>query len=514
MRSPNAFDETRSPFLLEALEALGTEARETGPQDERSPAADGECECGNCRETAASDEAFEGEDAFETEEEDEAGFPDAFERYQAAEGEGAWESELTDEAEDMGGSEWEAPLAADESEPEVPHEFAEANETDALLETEEEAPDLAYDVPEQEQEDETPFLQTLEAPSVEAQVPAQNQVVVSNGEFGNALALFARNAGLPNAVPWLLKQSAAFNGIVKALDGKYVHLDGSTVPVSWGSDWSPDADGVLTKGPQVGRRMVLVRISVQGTSFAPWASPDASHSADTILIETPSSRLSEFDRRGLWLERIVHESIHAHRHVLGLRRSGSNPAARIRAAIDDEIATRTEEGAIVNDLRTRFPNFGRYQPTTGSVVPAEVERDFFSSALRLSYLEHFVLGERMQEALRRLRAVFRPNKRSLNVEAEISAYNTFVDRIPLEKRPLATYLVADPIFTRPDRDQPARFLHDYPRLRLIRRVIDARWGTVKDLDRRNVHRDPDVEKMRQEHAKLFFAGLAAYTTLP
>jgi hypothetical protein len=509
MRSPNAFDETKSPFLLEALETLGTEAQEAGPQDERLAAADHECECGGrCHETA-SEEAFEGEDAFEMEEEDEAGSPDAFERYQASDGEAAWETETTDQSEDSG-SEWETVAMATDEAP--PQDFAEAYEADAMLAAEDEAPDLAYDV--QENEDEAPFLDETEAPEFEGQVPAQAQVVVSNGEFGNALALFARNAGLPNAVPWLLTQSAAFNAIVQTLDGKYVHLDGPTVPVSWGIDWAPDADGVLTKGPHAGQRMVLVRVSVGGTFFTPWASPDFTHSADTIVIETPSLGAAPLDQRGLWLERIVHESIHAHRHVTGLRRSGATPAQRISAAIDDEIATRQQEGAIVNDLRTRFPNFGRYQPTTGSLVPAEVERDFFSGALRLSYLEHFVLGERLDAARRKLEAAFVPNKRSRTATDEISAYNAFVDRIPLEKRPLASYLVPDPIFTRPDRDQPARFLLDYPRIRLIRRVIDARWRSVPGIDRRNAHRDPDVEKMRQEHARLFFAGLASYTRLP
>jgi hypothetical protein len=520
MRSPNAFDETRTPFLLEALEPLGTEARETRPRDLRFPAADHECECGRHRETPFRDEALEAEDGYEMEEEDEVGPADAFERYQAADGEAARETERADEAEDMGG-EWETvPLPTDEAP--APRDFAESFEADALLETEdeteEEAPDLAYDV--QENEDEAPSLDETEAPELESQVPTQ--VVVSNGEFGKALAHFARDAGLPNTVPWLLRQSAAFNAIVKVLDAKYLHFERpGGLPSQWGDVWAVGLDGVFTKGPHVGRRMLSIRKVGEGTVFESVFSADNPDPMDVIRIETPSSRPSALDRAGEWLERIVHESIHAHRHVLGLRSSGSTPAERIQGSIEDEIETRKKEGQIVNDLRKRFPKFGRYEPTTGSTARGEVERDFFPGRLRLTYLEHFVLIERLKEAREKLEATFVQNKRSRNAAEEIAAYDAFVDRIPLEKNPLESYMVADPVFTRPDRDKSARFAVDYPRLRLIRRIIGARWRSVQDLAL-NVPGNPKlqqtrrdhIEKMRQEHARLFFADLAGYTKLP
>lgn len=53
MRSPDAFDETTSPFLLEVLETLGTEAQEASREDERAPGTEGgSTVCRNRRTTS------------------------------------------------------------------------------------------------------------------------------------------------------------------------------------------------------------------------------------------------------------------------------------------------------------------------------------------------------------------------------------------------------------------------------------------------------------------------------
>jgi hypothetical protein len=341
-----------------------------------------------------------------------------------------------------------------------------------------------------------------------------DEVVVSTGEFGDALAWFARAAAVPDAVFSLLRQSPTFQSILKTLDAKYIHLTGKSVPSNWGTKWAPDAEGVFTKGPHTGRRMIEIRPSVEGSFFRPFSSPDALFAADVIHLEAPAGRPTALDEKGAWLERIAHESIHAWRHVLGKRRAGKSTSERIRSGIDDEIATRKWEGKIVGELRKKFSWFAAYQPTTASFDQWAVERDFFPGKLRLTYLEHFVLSERLNDARKKLLAAFVPSIRARTAEEEIEAFNKFVDRIPLEKRPLASYLNANPAFIRPDRNTLAIFQPDYPKVRLIRRIIDARWRSVKNLDRPDLRFDVGLEKMRQDHALAFFDGLASYTHVP
>jgi len=158
--------------------------------------------------------------------------------------------------------------------------------------------------------------------------------------------------------------------------------------------------------------------------------------------------------------------------------------------------------ALPVELRKKFSRFAAYQPTTGSFDPWAVERDFFPGKLRLTYLEHFVLSERLDDARKNL------------PEEAVKAFDKFVDRIPLDKRPLASYLNASPAFIHPDKGKLVVFQSDYPKVRLMRRIVSARWLSVKNLDHRDRYHDADLEKIRQEHAKAFFDGLASYTQVP
>src|SRR5262245_55518567 len=54
----------------------------------------------------------------------------------------------------------------------------------------------------------------LERPRFRQELAGLGYVVVSTGEFGNALAWFAKAAAVPDAVFWLLKQSPTFQSIV------------------------------------------------------------------------------------------------------------------------------------------------------------------------------------------------------------------------------------------------------------------------------------------------------------
>jgi len=46
------------------------------------------------------------------------------------------------------------------------------------------------------------------------------------------------------------------------------------------------------------------------------------------------------------------------------------------------------------------------------------------------------------------------------------------------------------------------------------RVLDARWRSVKDIDRRDLYRDADLEAMRLAHAAAYFDGITSYTNVP
>ena len=192
--------------------------------------------------------------------------------------------------------------------------------------------------------------------------------------------------------------------------------------------------------------------------------------------------------------------------MLGKGPAGKTADKRIQSAIDDEIATRKFEGMIAKEARRAVASFARYPPTTGSTERWKVERDFFQedwlNGLRATHLEYFVLAERLDAAAKSLTGTQR------------LAFEVFVDWIDLGKRPLTTYLTQNPKFVHPDSGIPTTFQDDYSRSYFTRRVMDARWRAVNLSKVRDRHRDKNLEKMRQDHAKAFFSGLARYTKVP
>jgi hypothetical protein len=336
------------------------------------------------------------------------------------------------------------------------------------------------------------------------------EIPVSPGEFGKALARFAAIADVPDAVPWLLQRSATYASMVKTLDQKYVVFD-DRFPTHWFDDWAADPDGVLTKGPFQGRRVLEIRSSVDGSFFFPVGELGKLFSHDTMFIGAPPSKRPNHDHpatlteKGEWIERIAHETTHAHRLVLGLRRAGKTPLERINAGIEDEIETRKSEAKVVAELRSQFPNFTPFQPTTGRTERWAVERDLISASLRRTYLEHFVLNERMRAARAQISA------------ADAEKYDKFVDRIDLAKRPLASYLTAQPRFVNPrskDRDVVSMFVQAYPNLLLSVRVLDARWRSAKEIGGLEFYRDAGLEATRNAHAAAYFDGIISYTQVP
>ncbi|RZU76727.1 D-alanyl-D-alanine carboxypeptidase-like protein [Micromonospora kangleipakensis] len=345
-----------------------------------------------------------------------------------------------------------------------------------------------------------------EAAAVEYQAggsaePSGN-IAVSTGEFGKALKAYARLTGVPDSVIRLLKQSTTYKSIVKVLDEKYIAgVVGSEV------NKFQNGDGVFTAGTHQGRRRVYVLESLHGSQFSPFGSPDNYLAGDIIFIERPDgtgdpTQQVSLQAKGQWLESIAHESIHAARLVQGRRRAGATPTARITAGIDDEIATRKMERQIVDELRGKFKEFAKFQPTTGSFERSSVERDFFPGEQRRTYLEHFVLAELLNSGRQQLS------------QSQIAAYQELVPKISLGAPPFKGFLTAMPQFTDPRRGRTALFRLMYPNILLALRVVDARWRSVSNLDPQDDADDATLENVRLEHAKAFFAGLASYTRRP
>jgi hypothetical protein len=318
--------------------------------------------------------------------------------------------------------------------------------------------------------------------------------------FSDALARFVSAKSVPAKALTFLQRSKTWKRIVKILDQNY--LD-SLPYVRVYQSWLPGPDGVLAQGPYQGRRMIEIWEYSWGPGFSP-AGPGAQF--DLIGLQPPGKlasppRPGTDAEVGAWAEQIAHEAVHAWRHLLGQRRKGIPRNVRIQSAIEDEARTRDATRTIVAEI-------GKFKPRTGSSKSWAVERDFFDELLedpdgRLNTrLEYHVLSERL--AMAALGQSWQ----------KISAWETQVDAIDLGKRKLADYLDPRPQYIDPGTGALTSFTDDYPRLLLIRRVIDARWRAVSLAKVKSFYKDAGLERIRHEHYTSFFDHLARYSKVP
>lgn len=329
---------------------------------------------------------------------------------------------------------------------------------------------------------------------------------VTNGEFGTALKWYMNTFCVPDEVAKLLKGSPKFLKIAIKLDAKYIAETGrdvelsETPPNDWPDVWGVTTDGVLTKGKYrganvKGRRVLAISISFDGSSFEPAGSLEHLFSNDTIWLQPPPNAAGVGRKAGTaeiggWIERIAHESIHAHHRVLRTGSSATKLAERVLQSIAEEITTRKQEAGIVSEIAAT--TLGKkllktFTPTTGAFDAASVQRDFFPSKLRRTYLEHFLLSALIGEAISRER---------LTAEA-IAKKNEEADRLPLKGW----------------RDR--KFSSDYSKIRFWLRVIDFRWQQARKL---HTPGSPEFERLKeqvlQEHANAFFGGVISYANRP
>jgi hypothetical protein len=302
---------------------------------------------------------------------------------------------------------------------------------------------------------------------------------VTSGQFGTTLS----RLGISQKVVDLLKLSKTFMTMAVTLDKRYVSIWLPTQDRHRQLNTSPD--GVVVTGPFTGRRVLDVQESSTGSMFEPYDSPDNTGYYDAIRIKKPDPAQTL-----RWIEVIAHETGHA----FNLINRNSPPAAkmadRIRAAIAEEIATRKIETSVVSEIMKT--TLGGQQlkgqtPNSGGTAPHTVERNFFPTPLRRTYLEHFVFSELIRKAI---------NREGLS-EFQIKAKNREIEGIPLKGWRSRT------------------FSSDYSKFRFWLRVIDFRWRRLMQLHRPGT---PEFERGKeivlQENASAFFGGLIRYTPRP
>jgi hypothetical protein len=220
-----------------------------------------------------------------------------------------------------------------------------------------------------------------------------------------------------------------------------------------------------------------------------------------------------------WISAIAHETVHAHTFVTATGAPPATIALRVAAAITEEAATRALETKILSEIAaTASGAFLRaaVKGVAGSTTTSRVQRDFFPGQDRLTYLEHFVLTERMLDAIRRQK--LKP--------ADIVRIDKEIDAIDLTLRPLDKNLT-DPFPIYYDPGVPAgkaagggisskalfkTITTDYGKFRFWRRVMAARWQALETrLGSMPAPTDLGREKSHRSMRKRFSAGYFATT---
>ncbi|MDX2033442.1 MAG: hypothetical protein SF339_22390 [Blastocatellia bacterium] len=322
-----------------------------------------------------------------------------------------------------------------------------------------------------------------------------------------------------NHVSRLLKLSPTFRYLAAKLDEKYVAFNGPSICAlsksgkQFWDHWAQDAYGVLRGGPFPGRRVLEVTRGVNGSRFVPAGSLDTPGSRDVIEIKGPS--IADVDYKDSprtlaeHIAQIAHETTHAFNW---LTHTGPRPAGipnRVRAAIAEEAATRSTEAKILSEITATsdwlrissdwlrifgdWKKKGRPNPIdlagiTGSTDTWQIQRDFFPSELKQTYLEYFAVSELALAAIQREKLTADDVSR---INAEVKALKLHVSSV----RALKT---------------------DYARVLWKSRNIDARWRALEQhLNRKPRDTDPDKEKLLQHNAHWSFRQLGVkYDPIP
>ena len=274
--------------------------------------------------------------------------------------------------------------------------------------------------------------------------------------------------------------------------------------------------------------------SSSGSLFLPSNAVDNGYGYDLIVIKLPDGigpdgkphsggSASSADVLVQWISAIAHETVHAHTFVTATGAPPATIALRVAAAITEEAATRALEAKILSEIAATADGafLSGCRERALQVPLTRFACSAISSPERtaLTYLEHFVLTERMLDAIKR--AKLKPT--------DIERIDKEVDAIDLTLRPLDKNLTDSfPIYYDPgvatgktsDGGVSSKALFrtiatDYGKFRFWKRVMAARWQALETrLGRMPGPTGPVREKVAQEHVKAFFGGLVRYDALP
>ncbi|HKR00639.1 MAG TPA: hypothetical protein VJT09_08195 [Pyrinomonadaceae bacterium] len=331
-------------------------------------------------------------------------------------------------------------------------------------------------------------------PLREREVFPEAEIFVTNGQFGKALS------GIPDKVIKLLKLSKTFMAMVAQLDKRYVNIWLSGQHNSALTRRFDLATGTISGGTFDGRRLMNVQVMGNNSRFTPHGSPDSTGYYDAMTLERPDPRET---RR--WVEVIAHETTHAFNFVTRKGAPAANVADRIRASVNEEAGTRKTEAKILSEIiatKVGKQELSKFSSSTGSPRPQDIERDFFPTEPKRTYLEHFVLSELRNEAIR----TDQLDSRDTDVIAQL------VNNIPLDAKRADEFLRTGKFLASEEKILDTYKTKEYPKHQFALFVIGARWNS---FSAQHSTSDPDFEKARekllQEHARAFFRNVITYT---
>lgn len=294
-----------------------------------------------------------------------------------------------------------------------------------------------------------------------------------------------------------------------ALDGAYVDHRRWTTLLSSGSNATLNRSFRVTgAGASLnGKRILYVGTDPAGSLFIPGESVESPTGWDIIRFTSTMNDTIE------WIHAVAHETGHAFARVTAAGPAPASPAARVRAAVRDECDTRRIERQVV--LQIRATQAGR-RAFAGRAAPAaprtcDCERDWFPSAQKRTYLEHFVLGADWEAAARPLTDVQRQK-----ILADVA-------KIPVTWRKDTKQPVTMAVAILRGASTIASFAKQFPVLKspagqaaFALRLVDASWRQlIAKVGEGSATWTGGAHRLRLErHAKHLFRIPVTYTACP
>lgn len=325
---------------------------------------------------------------------------------------------------------------------------------------------------------------------------------LSQGQYGIALS----RVTIPARAVQLLRLASTFMKMVKTLDASYVDHRRWIALQEKNPSLKLDANFRVAGGSLRGRRILYVAYDPAGSLFIPGQSIDSPTGWDIIRF---SSSLKNDDVIG-WIQAVAHETAHAFARVKAKGPGPSKAVDRVRAAVSDECNTRRVEQKVVKEIRATAAGRKAFadEPPARPVRTCDCERDWFPSAQKRTYLEHFVLGMDWETAARGL-----DSKAVEKIIADVAAI-PLQKTLPGHKASLFLTIMRGaaiaPLATQfPVLESPAG------QAAFVLRLVDHSWRQLIGKVGQSSNIWDGVKELRlKRHVRLFFKIPVSYTPCP